>query len=379
MLDLSRVLAGPFVGRMLADLGADVVKVEPPEGDLTRNFGQLRGRQTGYYTQWNAGKRNISIDLRADGGPELVRRLAAEADIVVENFRPGVLAAYGLDWASLSAEKPDLVMLSISGFGQDGPESQRAAYAGIVHAESGWLARHAQAVDQPVRDSPLSVGDTFAGLHGLVGLLAALRVKEQTGIGQHVDIAMIDTILATDDYQHWSFDGIPMVNGGGEIWDTVGGPIIVMGDFRWVWKCATRILGLSDPTPEGASLETKIEMRRQAWADHLASFDSEAEVLAELDRANLAWGRVKQGPGVHDSPTLAHRNSLVDVDDRAGGSRRIVQSPYRFSSNESGVAGPAPHQGEHNAEVLGEWLSMSSAEVDALAEGGVLIDEETLG
>lgn len=379
VLDLARVLAGPFVGRMLSDLGADVVKVEPPEGDVTRHFGQRRGGQTGYYTQWNAGKRNISIDLRAEGGPELVRRMAAEADIVVENFRPGVLTSYGLDWEALSAENPGLVMLSISGFGQGGPESQRAAYAGIVHAESGWLARHGAAVDQPVADSPLSVGDTFAGLHGLVGLLSALRVKEQTGVGQHVDIAMLDTILATDDYQHWSFDGIPMVNGGGEIWETSGGPIIVMGDFRWVWKSAVRFLGLDDPTPEGASLETKIATRRQAWADYLQSFDSQAEAFAALDRANLAWGRVKQGAEVHESPTLEHRNSLVEVDDRVGGTRTIVQSPYRFSSHESGVKGPAPLQGEHNVEVLAEWLSMSSAEVDALAGGGVLVTDDDAG
>src|SRR5262245_36342722 len=136
VLDMSRVLAGPYVGRMLADLGADVVKVEPPEGDVTRKWGRVTGGLSGYYTQQNVGKRDVCIDLRAPGGPELVRELASAADVVVENFRPGVMAQYGLDYATLSARNPRLVMLSISGYGQIGPEARRPSYAAVVHAES---------------------------------------------------------------------------------------------------------------------------------------------------------------------------------------------------------------------------------------------------
>src|SRR5205085_5578572 len=123
VLDLSRVLSGPFAGRLLSDLGADVVKVEPPEGDPTRWWGEVRHGLSGYYTQQNAGKRNVCIDLKAEGGPELARRLAAVADVVIENFRPGVLDRLGLGWAALSRDNPRLVMLSITGFGQAGPES----------------------------------------------------------------------------------------------------------------------------------------------------------------------------------------------------------------------------------------------------------------
>src|SRR4051795_7541179 len=146
-LDLSRVFAGPVAGRMLADLGADVVKVEPPEGDVTRTFG--RGPQTAYFRQQNAGKRAITVDLTTTEGRDLVRRLAARADIVLENFRPGVLARFGLGWDDLRAVNPRLVMLSISGFGQEGPERDRAAYAGLIHAEMGIVARQPALGDAP--------------------------------------------------------------------------------------------------------------------------------------------------------------------------------------------------------------------------------------
>ncbi|MFV0524401.1 MAG: CaiB/BaiF CoA transferase family protein [Acidimicrobiales bacterium] len=373
VLDLSRVLAGPFVGRMLSDLGADVVKVEPPDGDVTRQFGRRRGGQSGYYAQWNAGKRNVSIDLRKPEGADLVRRLAAEADVVVENFRPGVLGRYELDWEALSKVNPRLVMLSISGFGQEGPERARAAYAGIIHAESGWLARQADLTGAAPFDTRLSVADTNAGLHGLVAVLAALRVRDTTGEGQHIDLAMIDAFLATDDYAHWALDDAPVGPGGGEVWDTPDGRLIVMGDFRWVWRCASERLGLVDPTPEGASLDEKIAARRQAWAEYVASFTDRAELLAALDRANLAWGVVTEGPEVFSSPTLAHRGTLVELDDRVGGTRRVVRSPYRFSGAESGPRGPAPHRGEHNREVMADWLALEPDAVDRLADGGVLV------
>jgi CoA:oxalate CoA-transferase len=375
VLDLSRVLAGPFAGRMLADLGADVVKVEPPEGDVTRHFGAARGGQTGYYAQQNAGKRDVCIDLTRPGGPELVRALAAVADVVIENFRPGVLRSFGLSWAELSEDHPELVMLSISGFGQEGPEAQRAAYAGILHAESGVLDRQAALSGTRADDLQLSVADTNAGLHGLIGILAALRVRDATGIGQHIDIAMVDTLLVCDDYVFWTLDGRDAPRGGGEIWDAPGGPIIVMGDFKWVWKCANERLGLADPTPPGASVGEKVAARRGAWASFVSGFADRPSLLAALDRANLAWGDVRPTSEALESPTVQHRRTVVEIDDRVGGTRRVVQSPYRFSRSESGVTGPAPRRGEHNAEVLTEWAGLDDATVEGLVGAGVLLDE----
>jgi crotonobetainyl-CoA:carnitine CoA-transferase CaiB-like acyl-CoA transferase len=379
VLDLSRVLAGPYVGRMLADLGAEVVKVEPPEGDVTRKWGKRIGSLSGYYTQQNVGKRNVCVDLRADGGPELVRRLASAADVLVENFRPGVMAQFGLDWEALSALNPRLVMCSISGFGQHGPQARRPAYAAVMHAESGIVHRQARIDGSPPADPRVSVADMNAALHGLVGLLSALVMRDRTGRGQHVDIAMYDSMLATDDYAHLALDGIPedagvVVN---EIWDVVGGPVLIAGDFRWVWRCIHETHGVKDPTPEGASIPEKARCRHQAVAAFFASFDDADALRAALDAADLAWGEVHETRAAFDSPTARARGASVQVDDRAGGTRPVVQSPYRFSDADSGASPVgAPLRGEHNRAVLDEWLELPPAEIDRLLEAGVLLSEE---
>ena len=377
VLDLTRVLAGPFATRMLSDLGADVVKIEPPEGDVTRHFGIRVGEQSSYYAFTNVGKRGVCVDLTVDGGVDLVKRLAVEADIVVENFRPGVLAGFGLDYESLSADHPELLMLSISGFGQAGPESQRAAYAGVIHAESGFTHRHGLTTGAPPTDIQFSVADTTTGLHGLVGLLSALRVRDQTGQGQHIDMAMLDALMVTDDYFHWASVGRDAPPLGGEVWHPAGGPVIVMGEFKWIWKCANETLGVADPTPPGASLDEKIECRREAWREYVATFADRESFLAALDHANLAWGIIRDPKDAMNSPTLAHRGSLADVDDRAGSTRKVMQSPYRFSKSNAGLGGPAPLQGEHNRDVLADWLDDGGA-YDDLVTKGILLTRDPL-
>ncbi|MEZ5559511.1 MAG: CoA transferase [Pseudomonadales bacterium] len=359
VLDMSRVLAGPFAGRMLADLGADVVKVEPPEGDVTRLWGARINGISGYFNQQNAGKRGICVDLKQSAGVDLVRALAARADILVENFRPGVMARLGLDHATLSAANPRLIMLSISGFGAGGPESHRAAYAPIIHAESGILHRQASNAGADPVDMALSIADTNAGLHGLVAVLAALYQREHTGLGQHVDIAMIDATLVCDDHLHYSLDDArhlkPMPS---EVWPTAAGPLILAGDFRHLWRRLTEVCGVTDPTPEGAALEEKIAMRRAAVRRFFNETCADrAAVIAALDDMNIAWGDVRETWRAGELPTVRHRGTFAPVDDRGGGLRRVPQSPYRFSASESFVRGGAPHRGEHNEIVLQDWLS----------------------
>ncbi|MFV2090850.1 MAG: CoA transferase, partial [Pseudomonadales bacterium] len=162
VLDFSRVLAGPFASRMLSDLGADVVKIEPPDGDVTRLWGRVKGGIPGYFHQQNAGKRNLCINLRAEGSLALTQALVRCADILIENYRPDVMPRLGLGYEALKEINPRLIMLSISGFGHGGPESHRPAYAPIVHAEAGLLDRQARRGNIPFRDLPLSVADTNA-------------------------------------------------------------------------------------------------------------------------------------------------------------------------------------------------------------------------
>lgn len=373
VLDLSRVVSGPFAGRMLSDLGADVVKVEPPEGDLTRRWGDVRHGLSGFYTQQNAGKRNVCIDLKADGGVEVVRRLVGAADVLLENFRPTVLDRLGLGWPVLSEANPRLVMLSITGFGQTGPERDRQAYAPVIHAESGLIARQA-AFDQAWPSDPmLSVADTNAGLHGLVAVLAALLQRASTGLGQHIDMAMTDAMLATDDYAHHAVDGFPIRRLGGEVWAAPGGPILVAGELRNLWHQLHTVHAVADPTPDGASLAEKVAARRDACGAWIAAFADRDRLKRALEAANLAWAEPRDPMAAFESPTARHRGMRAEIPDGGGGTRGVVQSPYRMSGATTGVRGAAPHRGEHNGDVLSSWLGMESDEIAELVADGVLL------
>ncbi|MFQ3346951.1 MAG: CoA:oxalate CoA-transferase [Candidatus Azotimanducaceae bacterium] len=378
VLDFSRVLAGPFAGRMLCDLGADVVKVEPPDGDVTRLWGKVIQGLPGYYHQQNAGKRNICMDLRADGAKELVFQLVKEADILIENYRPDVMPRLGLGYEDLKAVNPKLIMLSISGFGHGGPESHRPAYAPIVHAEAGLMYRQADRGGLPFNDLPLSVADTNASLHGLVGLLAAVILRQRTGLGQHIDIAMIDATVATDDQVHYAIEDAEGTAAlPNDTWETGAGPILLSADFRFLWQQLTRLMGVNDPTYKEMQLAEKIRVRREIVGEYLAGLPTWADVEEAMGKMNLAWGQVRDPADLQQQPTVAARGAIVQIDDRAGGTRPITQSPYRFSAAKSGVRGPAPHRGEHNIEVLAHWLKKTSSEVSDLQAKGVLkVDEE---
>ena len=373
VLDFSRVLAGPFAGRMLSDLGADVVKVEPPDGDITRNWGKVIAGLPAYYFQQNAGKRNISIDLRAAGARELVLELAKHADVLIENYRPDVMGRLGLGYDALSEANPRLIMLSISGFGHDGPESRRAAFAPIVHAEAGLMDRGQRRSGQARADLPLSVADTNAALHGLVALLSAVILRTRTGRGQHIDIAMMDATVATDDQLHYDLDASgPTGPLPSDTWETGVGAVLLSGDFRYIWRLVTGKLGVAEPATPEMDLAEKIAARRAAMGRFMRQLSSWEEIEEAFARINVAWGWVRPAALLGDQPTLKHRGAFVEIDDRAGGTRTVTQSPYRWSAAKSGVRGPAPYRGEHNAEVLTEWLGVGRAEVKRLESVGVL-------
>jgi crotonobetainyl-CoA:carnitine CoA-transferase CaiB-like acyl-CoA transferase len=370
VLDVSRVFAGPVAGRTLADLGADVVKVEQPDGDITRLWGRKVADLSTYFTQQNCGKRNVCIDLRSDGGAALIGRLAERADVLIENFRPGVMARHGLDWPTLSARHPGLVMLSISGFGQIGPDAQRAAYAAIIHAEAGLVT----SIDgSPPTDVPFSAADVLTGMHGVIGVLAALRVRDATGVGQHIDLAMLDAMAFSSDTIIASLDGYPRTDDvKGEVWDTGAGPMMITGGLKWVWHQLSNVHGLHDPTPAGADIAEKIAARRRIATEFLCALPDRQSVIEALDAAGLAWGELRSGRSVVEAPTMRERSSVSEIDDRAGSTREVVRAPYRMSHSDTSDVGVAAHRGEHNGEVLADWLELPPEDVDALLADGVL-------
>lgn len=370
VLDLTRALSGPFATRILSDLGADVIKVEPPGGDLTRAYGSRIANLASHFTQHNAGKRDICIDMKADGAVPLVLELADVADIVVENFRPGVMARFGLDWETLHARNPRLCMLSISGFGQDGPERDRAAYAPVLHAETGLLDRFADLGGHSAVDFPLSSADTTAAVHGVIGLLAAMLMANRTGRGQHIDLAMINAQFFHDDFLSMVLSGDTPPAGSGDVWDIVGGRIVIATPFFYLWRRLSKRANLDDPGDEAG--------RRAVIAEYLASFPSWDAVAAMVDELNLAWGRVRPWrDAVHTNPSVAPRDIIAQIDDRAGSTRPTTQSPYHFSDARASVRGPAPYRGEHNAEILDDWLGYNDAQVAQLTDAGVL-SQQTL-
>ena len=376
VLDLSRVLAGPFAGRMLSDLGADVVKLEPPNEDLTRLWGAVIGGVPGYFHQQNAGKRDVCIDLSVPKGVALAKQLAAKADIVIENFRPGVMDRLGLGYRQLKAARKDLILLSISGFGQDSPESQRMAYAAVIHAESGLVKRQARD-GRPPQDIRVSMSDTNAALHGLVAVLAAMHLRQTTGLGQHIDMSMLDATVVTDDQLLYhledSHDTGPAVS---DIWDTGFGPVLIAGDFRHIWRQLNTRTDVEDPTQAGASLEQKIQQRRESAATFFRSLRTRAEVQEIMESLGLAWGEVRDSSTLMESDTVRHRGVLTEVDDRVGGLRVIPQSPYRFSDAEAAVRSGAPHRGEHNEEILRDWLELNDEDVDRWLASDALVAAE---
>ena len=375
MLDFSRVVAGPFATRMLADLGADVVKVEPPDGDLLRTWGDKTDGLSGYFNQQNASKRDICVDLKADGASSLLLNLVKQADLVIENYRPGVMDKFGLGYGACRQANPTIIYLSISGFGQTSSWKHRPAYAPIIHAETGLLDRQSKADQAPPTNPILSIADTNAALHGLVGSLSALWMREQTGVGQHIDLSMMAAMLATDDYTHWALDDMPVRPLGGQVRETGYGHIMISGDLRTTWYQLNTAGLVEDGLDPDASVPEKIAAREAALNAWFAHFSDHEELEGILDSLNIAWGSVQLAADVFDTELAQELELDVSVDFPSG-PRRIAQSPYRFSNAESGIRFRSPYRGEHNSEVLSEWLGYDRDEVEGLLAKGVLLAQE---
>jgi crotonobetainyl-CoA:carnitine CoA-transferase CaiB-like acyl-CoA transferase len=387
VLDFSRVLSGPHCGRTLADLGADVIKVEPPEGDLSRFAYPRVGSIATYYTQQNCGKRNISLDLRHPHAIELMRRLALRCDVVLENFRPGVMDRMGLGYGVLSAADPRLIYASITGYGQTGPWRDRRAYAPVVGAESGvtWMQGMARGGD--FANDVMSHGDTYAALECLAAILAALYQRERDGRGQHIDVSMTETLLAVNEHAHWEILGvetdehIPSFRPGDY-------PVLTTGDGQRVvvsghpagkgtFERYITALGRPELASDERFTDTPRRLRHLAELLHelraaALRFPDPDELEAALAERELAMGVLRTVKEVAESAWAKDREAIVEVPDRSGGGLRIPNSPWHFSGADTGVRGQPAYRGEHNREVLMELCGLSAAEIDQLDAAGVL-------
>jgi CoA:oxalate CoA-transferase len=366
VLDMSQAISGPYAARVLADLGADVVRVESPRTDVTEHFGVVRDGRAGMYAQMNAGKRSVGVDLAVAGAAGLITDLARHADVLIENFRPGVMDRLGLGFDELSGANPALIMLSISGFGSAGPDAQRRALAPVIHAESGLIARQAELDERPPTDLPLALADTLTALHATIAVLTALHQRTATGLGQHIDLSMLAAVAASDDHAHAALDGTgEAYSSRGTIWPAPGGPLLIAAPPKHAWSMLSRAGLVADPAPPGTDLPTKFRLRQQAIRDWISAFADRASLLAALESAGLAWGEVRESADVFAGGAFS-----VSV---PGSERRVTGLPYDFSAALPAVRRPAPRRGQHNAEVLADWLGLDQAAVDGLAARGVLI------
>jgi len=396
VVDFSRVLAGPHCAKTLLDLGAEVIKLEPPGGDLSRKAFPRHGEISGYYSQQNAGKRNLSIDLNAPGAREVALRLCDTADVIVENFRPGALAAFGLDYESVAARNPGVVYASISGYGQHGPWRSRMAYAPTVQAETGITATtadHFERTDQ-LRSDSLSHADVYSGLHAAIAILACLTERERTGKGQYIDVAMAAVMLAINERVHADLGDEELVDERPILGATDGpfftgphgerfaSPMSLVGSMSFpFYLAAMRRPDLGrDPrfgTPE-LRLRNLAALHRivQEW---IWTFGDMESLDAQLDEAKIATGQVRSIKEFAASDWAREWDAVRTVSDRSGGEIKIPGRPWHFADQVAADEGQlAARQGEHNAEVLAE-LGFSTAEIEVLEACGALVQPGSTG
>jgi crotonobetainyl-CoA:carnitine CoA-transferase CaiB-like acyl-CoA transferase len=396
VVDFSRVLAGPHCAKTLLDLGAEVIKLEPPGGDLSRKAFPRQGEISGYYSQQNAGKRNLSIDLNAPGAREVALRLCDTADVIVENFRPGALAAFGLDYESVAARNPGVVYASISGYGQHGPWRSRMAYAPTVQAETGITATtadHFARTDQ-LRSDSLSHADVYSGLHAAIAILACLTERERTGRGQYIDVAMAAVMLSINERVHADLgeedlgDERPILGATdgpfftGPHGERFASPMSLVGSMSFpFYLAAMRRPDLGrDPrfgTPE-LRLRNLAALHRivQEW---IWTFGDMESLDAQLDEAKIATGQVRSIKEFAASDWAREWDAVRTVSDRSGGEIKIPGRPWHFADKAAADEGQlAARQGEHNAEILAE-LGFSAAEIEGLEAGGALVQPGRTG
>jgi CoA:oxalate CoA-transferase len=384
VLDFSRVLAGPHCSRMLVDLGADVVKVEPPEGDMTR-FGAPRLHSMAlYFAQQNCGKRNISIDVTAPSGRTVAQALAERADVVLENFRPGVMSRLGLDYDALCKRNPRLVYASISGYGQRNSWALRGAYAMMVHAEMGYIEGEARYHDTSPQQEPYSHGDLYTSLECLSAILAALYQREHSGEGQHIDVSMAETMLCVNEHGATNLTGLtenlPLATSASPLFRTQCGRTVSVafdpaarGPFAQ-WQTAMNRFDLAEDPRFADDAERRLH--RQELVELIQQWVLQFEDLASLEQAlgkgRLVMGVVRSVAEAGQTAWAKERGAVVEVDDRGGGTLKLPNSPWRFSKANTGVRGVPAYRGEHNQEILRDWLQMDDASIATLEAEGVL-------
>lgn len=361
VLELARVLAGPWAGQILADLGADVIKIESPAGDGTRLWGppwverEEGDREAAYYHAANRGKRSVVADFKNADDLRRVREMAAGADVVLENFKTGTLARYGLDFASLEALNPLLVYCSITGFGQTGPRASEAGYDFVIQAMSGFMALTGEPAGQPMKMG-ISISDLTCGLYSVIGIQAALAMRERTGRGQHVDMALLDCSvgLLASQATHYLTTGENPPRMGNEhaqvsaygVFPVADGEVVLAPANDGLFRKLLALLGREDLLGEEKFASNEARLANRAELDVMIAAETRKwqldELLADCAEDGIPAGRVNAIDAVFEDPQVRARGMRIDLDGIPG-----VRSPFTFSEGELALDHPSPRKGEH--------------------------------
>ncbi len=389
ILDLTWVLSGPFGTMTLGDLGAEVIKIErPPYGDIARTTGPHVNGESCYFFSVNRGKESISIDLKSERGRELFLQLVDQVDVVAQNYTPGVMDSLSLGWDVLSKRNPRLIYAAVSGFGQTGPERSRPALDVVVQGAGGVMSITGFPGGPPVKPG-LSLADISAGLYMAIGILAALHERERSGLGQMIDISMLDcqvAILENAFIRYFATGQLPQPLGTRhpsatpfQAFPTKDGYLVLALSWgvenQWALFCATigRVDLVDDPRFETSALRTEHHAELEPILNEALKQRTTAEWLAEFEPFNLPCGPLNNIAQAAASPQVSAREMLIDVPHPVIGSLRMPNTPVKLSRTPGKVKGPSPALGQDTDAVLARFLHLSESELAELhAQGAIL-------
>jgi len=384
VLDFTQALAGPFCTRLLHDLGAEIIKVEPPGfGDGARYAPFVKKGYSGYFMQNNCGKQSIAVNLKHPEGVKIVKELVKLCDVVVENFKPGTMERLGLDYDNLQKLKSDIIMCSISGYGQYGPWAELPGFAATAHALSGlmWVTGKNDNPDNPPMAPGAAFGDTGAGMHAATAICAALFSKERTGEGEYIDVSLLDCLFDQLDSAVEIFvlsDGkesramLSPVYQGRDGWATIA---IGAKDSQWqkLTEAMERPDLLKDPRFHPVENRVKnLEVAEKILNDWLYSFEHLDDALKKLELAGIPSARILSIPEALEHPQLKAREMMVEIDHPVLGKVPVVNSPFRLKNGTAGLRGLPPELGEHSKEILSGYLGYSAENIAGLEKDGVI-------